>query len=102
MKNPALLSGGSAAERRYGYRRSLGNAGAALVRGRRVPVVGTVTMDLTMVDVTDVACERDDIATLIGADGDAAITVEDVGAACGLSPYEVLTGLRARASRMYV
>lgn len=85
-----------------GYRRSLGNNGTALIRGRRVPVVGTVTMDLTMVDVTDVPCERGDVATLIGADGDALITVEQVGDACGLSPYEILTGLRSRAPRMYV
>ena len=85
-----------------GYRRSLGNNGTALISGRRVPVVGTVTMDLTMIDVTDVPCELGDIATLIGADGNEAVTVADVGAACGLSPYEILTGLRARAVREYV
>jgi alanine racemase len=84
-----------------GYRRSLGNLGSALVNGARVPVVGTVTMDLTMLDVTDVPCDRGDVATLIGADGDESITVNDVGAACGLSPYEVLTGLRSRAPRVY-
>lgn len=84
-----------------GYRRSLGNVGAALLGGRRVPVVGTVTMDLTMVDVTDVPCALGDVATLIGADGDEVITAEDVGRACGLSPYEILTGLRARAPRSY-
>ncbi|MEA3245074.1 MAG: alanine racemase C-terminal domain-containing protein, partial [Gemmatimonadota bacterium] len=75
--------------------------GAALLGGRRVPVVGTVTMDLTMVDVTDVPCALGDVATLIGADGDEVITAEDVGRACGLSPYEILTGLRARAPRSY-
>lgn len=84
-----------------GYRRSLGNVGTALLRGRRAPVVGTVTMDLTMVDVTDVPCEVGDVATLIGADGDELVTAEDVGRACGLSPYEILTGLRSRAPRSY-
>ncbi len=84
-----------------GYRRSLGNVGTALLHGRRIPVVGSVTMDLTMLDVTDVPCALGDVVTLIGTDGDDIITAEDVGRACGLSPYEILTGLRARAPRSY-
>jgi alanine racemase len=84
-----------------GYRRSLGNRGSVLIRGVRVPVVGTVTMDMTMVDVTGVACRVGDAATLIGTDGAETISVDDVGAACGLSPYEILTGLRQRAARRY-
>jgi len=84
-----------------GYRRSLGNVGTVLIGGRRANVVGTVTMDMTMVDVTDIGCDRGDIATLIGRDGDDQVTVEDVAAACGLSAYEILTGLRARATRVY-
>ena len=47
------------------------------------------------------ACDRGDVATLIGRDGTHEITVEDVGRACALSPYEVLTGLRQRAERRY-
>lgn len=85
-----------------GYRRSLGNKGVVRVGASRAPIVGTVTMDLTMVDVTGIPCEVGDIATLIGGDGPGAISVDEVGAACGLSPYEVLTGLRARAARVYV
>ena len=84
-----------------GYRRSLGNKGTVLVNGKRAQVVGTVTMDMTMVDVTGIPCERGDVATLIGADGEEAITAADVGAACGLSPYEILTSLRARPHRSY-
>jgi len=85
-----------------GYRRALSNIGTVLVRGRRAPVVGLVTMDMTMIDVTDAACELGDVATLIGSDGDDAITVEDVAATGSLSPYEVLTGLRSRLPRRYV
>jgi alanine racemase len=85
-----------------GYRRSLGNAGTILIGGRRAKVVGTVTMDMTMVDVTDIPCERGDVVTLMGQDGEAVVTAEDVGAACGLSPYEILTALRARAPRVYL
>ena len=84
-----------------GYRRSLGNVGTVLIGGRRARIVGTVTMDMTMVDVTDIPCKRFDLATMIGRDGDEMITVEDVATACGLSPYEILTGLNARAPRVY-
>ncbi|MCX5766989.1 MAG: alanine racemase [Gemmatimonadetes bacterium] len=83
-----------------GYRRSLGNAGTALLHGTRVRVAGTVTMDMTMLDVTGTACSLGDVITLMGRDGDALVTAEDVGAACGLSPYEVLTGLRQRLPRV--
>jgi alanine racemase len=84
-----------------GYRRSLGNVGTILLHGKRTQIVGTVTMDLTMIDVTDVPCALGDLATMIGPDGDEMVTVADVGAACGLSPYEILTGLKARALRVY-
>ena len=85
-----------------GYRRSLGNRGSALLHGSSVPVVGTVTMDMTMLDVTNVPCAIGDTVTLMGVDGTAHITAEDVGEACGLSPYEILTGLRSRITRRYV
>lgn len=84
-----------------GYRRSLGNVGTVLIGGKGAPIVGTVTMDMLMVDVTDIPCDRWALATLIGRDGDEKVTVEDVAAACKLSPYEILTGLRARAPRVY-
>lgn len=85
-----------------GYRRSLGNRGTVLVHGVRCPVVGTVTMDMIMIDVTDIPCAPGDTATLIGRDGDAEVTVEAVADACGLSAYEILTGLRNRVERVYV
>jgi len=84
-----------------GYRRALGNRAHALLDGQTVPVVGYVTMDMTMLDVTDKPCAPGDIVTLIGKDGDARITVADVAAVGGLSPYEVLTGLRGRLPRLY-
>jgi alanine racemase len=84
-----------------GYRRILGNRAIALIGGRRAPVVGVVTMDMTMLDVTDVQCGIGDVATLIGRDGDEEITVSDLARFGGLSPYEVLTGLRGRLPRRY-
>jgi len=85
-----------------GYRRAFGNRASVLVRGRRAPVVGVVTMDMTTIDVTDVDCELGDAATLIGDDGGDRIDVVDVAAMGELSPYEVLTGLRGRLPRRYL
>jgi alanine racemase len=84
-----------------GYRRHLGGRGTALVHGRPVPVVGRVTMDMTMLDVTDVPVAVGDVATLLGRDGDRVLTANDVAAAGDLSPYELLTGLRQRVPRLY-
>ena len=86
-----------------GYRRSLGNKGPALLNGRRTCVAGVVTMDMTMIDVSEIPCRPGDIASLIGRDADALITVEQVAEfADFMSPYEVLTGLRQRLPRRYL
>ncbi len=85
-----------------GYPRQMGNAASVLLRGRRAPVVGVVTMDMTMVDVTDAPCEIGDVATLIGRDGDELLKVEDVAAMGGAHPYELLTGLGVeRLTKVY-
>jgi alanine racemase len=91
-----------------GYRRSLGNHGVVLVNGHEAPVVGWVTMDMTMIDVTGVPCEVGDVATLIGrepapaeAGGDRTLDVAAVARAAGLSPYEILAGLRLRVPRLW-
>jgi len=85
-----------------GYRRILGNRAQALLAGERVPVVGVVTMDMTMIEVTDKRCAVGDIVTFLGADGDATLSVTEVAAFGELSPYELLTGLRGRLPRLYV
>ncbi|HEY0972181.1 MAG TPA: alanine racemase [Gemmatimonadales bacterium] len=84
-----------------GYRRALSNRGRVLIRGREAPVRGFVTMDMTMVDVTDVPCELGDVATLLGSDGAARLTAWDVARDGGISPYEVLTSLRGRLPRIH-
>ena len=85
-----------------GYRRALSNIGTVLIGGRRARVVGNVTMDMTMVDVTKIDCDVGDVATLIGRDGRELLTITDVAGAGGISPYELLTGLRSRLPRRYV
>jgi alanine racemase len=85
-----------------GYRRSLSNRATVVVHGRRAPVAGLVTMDMTMIDVTDAPCETGDVVTLAGRDGDQLIEVAELAEASGLSPYELLTGLRQRLPRRYL
>jgi alanine racemase len=84
-----------------GYRRALGNRVHALLKGERVPVVGFVTMDMTMLDVTDKSCAVGDVVTFLGRDGDALLSVDEIATAGGFSPYELLTGLRGRLPRIY-
>jgi alanine racemase len=72
------------------------------VRGARVPVVGMVTMDMTMLDVTGIECQVGDAATLLGADGAERIDIMELAAMGDMSPYEVLTGLRGRLARRYI
>ena len=84
-----------------GYRRALGNRGVALLGGRRVHVAGRVTMDMTMLDVTDTDAALGDVASLLGRDGDDVVTVSELAALGDLSPYELLTGLRQRLPRLH-
>ena len=84
-----------------GYPRSLSEVGSVIVGGTMAPVAGMVTMDMTMIDVTTVPCQIGDVVTLIGRSAGTLLTVERVADDAGMSPYEVLTGLRSRAERVY-
>lgn len=84
-----------------GYPRALSEGGSVLVGGTLAPIAGRVTMDMTMIDVTTVKCEVGDTVTLIGRAGDTVLTVERVAETAGMSPYELLTGLRSRVERVY-
>jgi alanine racemase len=86
-----------------GLPRSLGNRGSALLRGRRVPIVGRISMDVTVVDITDVpGVEAGEVATLVGADGGAHITVDEVAELAGTISYEILTGFTTRIPRIWL
>lgn len=86
-----------------GLPRLLSNRGSMLVRGRRVPIVGRVCMDMCMVDVTDVAdvAEGDEVM-IIGRQGEMEITAEEVAELCGTISYEILCGISARVPRVYL
>jgi len=77
-----------------GYPRSLSNRGRVLLHGAAAPVVGRVCMDVIMVDVTDIPEVREgDVATLIGRDGDAVVTAEELAELSGTINYEILARL---------
>jgi alanine racemase len=84
-----------------GYRRSLGNRAYALIAGRRAPVAGVVTMDMTMLDVTGLDAGEGDVVTLVGSDGSEALDVARLAEIADASPYEILTGFHARLPRYY-
>jgi alanine racemase len=87
-----------------GWPRSISNRAEALVRGRRIPLVGNVAMDAVMADVTDVPGEPvhvDDEFVLIGQQAGERITVADLAATRGTNSWEVVTSLAARLPRVY-
>jgi len=85
-----------------GYSRRLSNNGFVLIRSRRAPIVGTVCMDMTMVDVTDIgSVQVGDDVTLIGAQGQEAIGADDIAEWTGTIPYEVLCAIGPRVPRLY-
>ena len=88
-----------------GYMRGLSNRGRAIVRGVLASVIGRISMDLTLVDVTNVAgVELDDIVTLMGRDhddGNLTVAAEDVAKTAGTISYEVTCGISSRVPRIY-
>jgi alanine racemase len=85
-----------------GYRRGLSNLAEVLIRGRRFPVVGTISMDNITVEVGDAEVEIGDRATLIGADGDERLTAEELARTLGTINYEITCGVSARVPRVHL
>ncbi len=84
-----------------GFRRAPAHWGHVLVHGERAPIVGRVCMDQTMVDVTDIAGVREgDEVVLIGTQGPACLTADEVAAGLGTIAYEVVSEILARVPRM--
>ena len=82
-------------------RRLFETGGEVLVRGRRRPIVGVVTMDQLMVDCGDDAVERGDEAVLIGSQDGETISVAEWAERLGTIDYEVVCGISARIARRY-
>lgn len=84
-----------------GYRRSLSGRAQVLIQGRRCPVIGRVTMDQVMVDITDLKGDPGQEAILLGGSGPQAIEAQELAQWMETIPYEVFTGLSPRVERRY-
>lgn len=88
-----------------GWTRAYSNRASALVRGCRVPLVGNVAMDAVMADVTDVPGDPvgvDDEFVLLGEQGGERIGALELAAARGTNPWEVVTTISRRVTRVFV
>ena len=86
-----------------GYRRALSNRGQVIVRDRYAPVVGRVSMDLTLIDVTDVpGVALDDQVTLLGRSGELSISAEEIAQLAETISYEIACGISSRVPRIYL
>jgi alanine racemase len=86
-----------------GFRRTLSNRGRLIVRGQFAPIVGRVSMDLTLADVTGVeGVAVGDEAVVVGRQGPNEITAEEIAALIGTISYEVTCGVSERVPRVYV
>src|SRR3954454_23605298 len=84
-----------------GLDRRLAGRGYMLVRGRRAPIVGSVCMDMTTIDVTGMDVAPGDEVVMVGEKGEEAIVVGEIAASIGTIPYELLCRLGARIQRVY-
>lgn len=85
-----------------GYHRLLTNKGRMIVRGKIAPVTGSVCMDQTMLDVTDIPdVTEGDVVTVFGTDGEACVSADEVAALAGTINYEIVCAVSRRVPRCY-
>jgi alanine racemase len=86
-----------------GLHRSLGNRGSVLVRGKLSPIMGIVSMDVTMIDVTDISdAEIGDVATIYGTDGEHTHPAHLVARSIGTVTSDLLCAVNQRVPRLYL
>jgi len=86
-----------------GIHRSLGNRGNVLLRGKLAPIVGIISMDVTMIDVTDIEnAAIGDVATIYGTDGDQRLQANLVARSVGTVTSDLLCAVSQRVPRLYV
>jgi alanine racemase len=86
-----------------GYRRLFSDGAHVLVRGQRAPVAGRVSMDLTTIDVTDIRnVHQGDEVVLLGRQGDAEISADEMAAWINTISYEILTSIGNRVPRIHI
>jgi alanine racemase len=85
-----------------GLRRSFSGRVSVLLRGREAPIIGAVSMDLTLVDVTDCGASEGERIVCLGEDSGRRLTAWDLARAAGTIPYEILCGIGPRVQRTWL
>jgi len=86
-----------------GIPRTISNRGSVLIRGNKVPIVGTICMDLTMCDITGINDVRPgEEAVFLGSQGQETIVGDDIAGWAGTIPYEILCSVGQRNKREYI
>lgn len=85
-----------------GYLRSMSHKAKVLIKGKRYPVVGTISMDQIVANIENDSAYNGDEVILIGSDEINKITVEELAGWAGTIPYEILTNINTRVPRVYV
>jgi alanine racemase len=86
-----------------GYMRALSNRGHAIIRGVYATVIGRISMDLTLIDVTNVpGVQTEDEVTFLGREGELAVSAEEIARTAGTLSYEVTCGVSERVPRIYL
>jgi len=86
-----------------GYRRGLSNRGRVIVRNSYAPIVGAISMDLTLIDVTHLpSVETGDDVLLIGSSGSLKVDAVEIADHCATVPYEILCGISKRVPRIHI
>lgn len=81
----------------------LSNRGKVIAGGKLVPMIGTVSMDLTTIDITgSPQLQSGDVVTLLGSEGEVTLDAQQIARLAGTISYTVLTGIRSRVARYYV
>jgi len=86
-----------------GYMRALSNRGHAIIRGVYATVIGRISMDLTLIDVTNVpGVQTEDEVIFMGAEGDLSVSAEEIARTAGTLSYEVTCGIGGRVPRVFI
>ena len=85
-----------------GVRRSFSNHVSVLLQGEKAPIVGAVSMDLTLVDATDCGARPGDRVVILGTDAHREVTAWDLAIAADTLPYEIVCGIGTRVLRVHV
>jgi alanine racemase len=85
-----------------GYFRSMSNKAQVILRGKKYPVVGRISMDQIVINIEWDSAYNDDEVILIGESGTKSITCEDLAEWAGTIPYEILTNINTRVPRIYL